>query len=89
MCQCNASLPESCFIFVHATPGDRVGLVTRGKSGFLITSIDQKDLTDHEVNVLVNSLNSARGINPHTAHRMLDIAINGGVPASNEERMAA
>lgn len=87
---CNPEIPDACYVFIHATPGDRVGLITRGMNGFLITRIDQRDMTDGEVKMLVNALNSARGINPHMADRMLKLAISGWrQPACNEERMAA
>ena len=33
MCHCNADLPQNCYVFIHATPGERVGLVTRGIIG--------------------------------------------------------
>ena len=89
MCHCNAELPQSCYVFIHATPGERVGLVTRGLNGFLVTRIDQRDLSDAQAKVLVNALNSARGVNPETAQRMLNFAISGWNSANSEERLAA
>ena len=89
MCHCNADLPQNCYVFIHATPGERVGLVTRGINGFLVTRIDQRDLSDAEAKVLVNALNSTRGVNPDTAQCMLNSAISGWRPANSEERVAA
>ncbi len=85
----NAELPQSCYVFIHASPGDRVGLVVYGCKGILVTKIDQKDLSDAQANVLVNALNSARGINPETAKLMLDQAISGWCAANTDERLAA
>lgn len=85
----NAELPQSCYVFIHASPGDRVGLVTYGCKGFLVTGIDQRVLTDAQAKVLVNALNSARGITPETAQLMLNLAINGWHAANSDERLAA
>ena len=85
----NAELPQSCYVFIHASPGDRVGLVVYGCKGFLVTKIDQKDLSDAQAKVLVNALNSARGVNPETAQMMLNLAISGWRAANTDERLAA
>ena len=85
----NAELPQSCYVFIHASPGDRVGLVMYGCKGILVTRIDQKDLSDAQAKVLVNALNSARGVNPETAQMMLNLAISGWRAANTDERLAA
>lgn len=85
----NAELPQSCYVFIHASPGDRVGLVMYGCKGILVTRIDQKDLSDAQAKVLVNALNSARGVNPETAQMMLNLAISGWRAANSDERLAA
>ena len=85
----NAELPQSCYVFIHASPGDRVGLVMYGCKGILVTGIDQKDLSDAQAKVLVNALNSARGVNPETAQMMLNLAISGWRAANSDERLAA
>lgn len=85
----NAQLPQSCYVFIHASPGDRVGLVMYGCKGILVTRIDQKDLSDAQAKVLVNALNSARGVNPETAQMMLNLAISGWRAANSDERLAA
>lgn len=89
MCQCKFDLPLNCYVFIHAQPGNRIALVTQGQNGFLITAIDQVDLTDGEAKMLVNTLNSARGVNPDTAERMLNLAISGWNLPHNDERLAA
>ena len=89
MCQCKFDLPLSCYVFIHAHPGKRIGLVTQGQNGFLITTIDQADLTDGESKMLVNTLNSASRVNPDTAERMLNLAISGWNQSCNDERLAA
>ena len=85
----NAELPQSCYVFIHASPDDRVGLVMYGCKGILVTRIDQKDLSDAQAKVLVNALNSARGVNPETAQMMLNLAISGWRAANTDERLAA
>ena len=60
-----------------------------GCKGILVTRIDQKDLSDAQAKVLVNALNSARGVNPETAQMMLNLAISGWRAASTDERLAA
>lgn len=89
MNQSKFDLPLSCYVFIHADPGQRIGLVTQGQNGFLITTIDQSDLTDRETKMLVNTLNSARGVNPETAERMLSLAIRGWKQPCNQIKLAA
>ena len=60
-----------------------------GCKGILVTRIDQKDLSDAQAKVLVNALNSARGVNPETAQMMLNLAISGWRAANTDERLAA
>lgn len=71
------SMPASCFVFIHASPGDRVGMVKRGVSGCLITRVDQKDLTDAEAKKVVQVLNAHNGVLPEVADRMLAGAMTG------------
>lgn len=71
------SMPASCFVFIHASPGDRVGMVTRGISGCLITNVDQKDMTDAEAKKVVLVLNAHNGVEPEVADRMLTAAMSG------------
>jgi len=68
-------LPASCYIFVHAAPGDRVGLVMRDVSGFLITKIDRRDMSDTEVRKLVDTLNRNLRIPAEVVSRMYRAAI--------------
>ena len=89
MCQCKFDLPLSCYVFIHADPGKRIALVSQGQNGFLITRIDQADLTDGESKTLVNALNGARGVSPDKAERMLKLAISGRNPTGTDERFAA
>lgn len=83
-----AEAPAGCFVFIHATPGQRIGLLQRGKAGFRILPVDPRELSEREVKVLVNALNSARGITPAIAEEMLQQCVYSGV-AANSDRMAA
>ena len=84
-------LPASCFVYVAAEPGHRIGLVTHNMPGVLYPGIDRHELTDAEARRLVNTLNSARGVNPETSERMLALATIERHPASNSsyQRVAA
>lgn len=68
-------LPASCYIFLHATPGRRVAMLMRGVSGFYITDIDQRDMTDAEVKKVVDTLNGFLQVSPETAQHMYQRAI--------------
>ena len=48
MCQCKFGLRKNCYVFVRASPGRRIGLVTQGRKGCLPMAIDHADLTDGE-----------------------------------------
>ena len=69
--------PSSCYTFIGAEPGDRVGLLTSGVPGFLITRIDRKDMTDAEVRELVVALNSSCGVSEEQAALMYRQSISG------------
>lgn len=84
-----SEMPESCYVFIHASPGSRVGIVKRGVGGFLITRIDQKDLSDAEARMLVNALNTSQGITAPVAAAMLNGATTGWRCAHWDKRMAA
>ena len=73
----NAELPQSCYVFIHASPGARVGLVKKGAPGWLITSVDQKDMSDADARKVVEVLNGVKGVNPEMADRMLAAATTG------------
>lgn len=79
-------LPASCYIFIHATPGSRVGLVMRDVSGFLITKIDRCDMSDEEVRELVETLNKNLRVPADVAARMYQAAITA--PHCRQPRLA-
>ena len=89
MCQCKLDLPKNCYVFVRASPGRRIRLVTQGRNGFLLTAIDHADLADGEARMRVNALNSGRGVNPDTAERMRKLAVSGWSQPGNGERLLA
>lgn len=68
-------LPATCYIFIHASPGQRVGLVMREVSGFLITDIDRRDMKDQEVRELVDTLNKNLRVTKEVADKMYQAAI--------------
>lgn len=70
-------MPSSCYVFIHASPGARVGLVKKGAPGWLITSVDQKDMTDADARKVVDVLNGVQGVQPGVADRMLAAATIG------------
>ena len=89
MCKDSMEFPTSCFVFVPAAPGRRIGVVTRGQPGVLFTGIDRRDMVDAEARMLVNTLNSARGVTPDTAERMLALSVVVEQEACNHGRLAA
>ena len=63
-------MPNSCYVFIHASPGARVGLVKKGAPGWLITSVDQKDMSDadaRKVAELLHRMSSQDGAPPPPA----------------------
>ena len=68
-------LPASCYIFLHAMPGRRVGMVMRGIPGFYITNVDQRDMSDAEVKKVVDTLNGHLKITPDMVQRMYQNAV--------------
>ena len=70
-------MPNCCYVFIHASPGARVGLVKKGAPGWLITSVDQKDMSDADARKVVEVLNGVKGVNPEMADRMLAAATIG------------
>lgn len=71
------TMPDTCYVFIHATPGARVGRVRKGAPGWQPTRIDERGLNDREARCLVNLLNNQRGVAPTTAERMLQLACQG------------
>ena len=68
--------PASCYIFLHASPGSRVGMVMRGVPGFFIPPhVDQRDMTDAEMKKVVDTLNHHLRVSPDLAQRMYQSAI--------------
>ena len=70
-------MPNCCYVFIHASPGARVGLVKKGAPGWLITSVDQKEMSGADARKVVEVLNGVKGVNPEMADRMLAAAITG------------
>ena len=80
------TMPDSCYVFIHAEPGTRVGLVRQGICGWLPTRIDDPNLSDQDARCIVDVLNGTRGITPTMADRMLLLAANGWPPARSMVR---
>lgn len=75
----HCDLPPSCYTFIGAEPGSRIGFICREKRGFCITRIDQKEMSECEVRELVDSLNRALGVSTLQQRRLYQLAITGRV----------
>lgn len=58
-------LPELCYTFVGGnSPGERIGIIKRGESGYYAVDFDSPTATESIVRDVVRQLNSKMGVTP-------------------------
>lgn len=67
-------LPATCYAFIQAPPGKRIGLLLRDCPGALDTYFDQEWMTDSEVRSLVDTKNKNLGVPKEVAEQMYKIS---------------
>jgi hypothetical protein len=64
-------LPELSYVVVKdAAPGDRIGIIKRGESGYHRTDYDRGNRTDGDIALIVDKLNEGLGVTKQQAAAM-------------------
>ncbi|HMJ44225.1 MAG TPA: hypothetical protein VK522_18310 [Pseudolabrys sp.] len=82
-------LPETCYVFIAgATPGERVGLIKRGETGYYKTDFDSKTASAEIVHQAIGEMNDRLGVDKAEAIAMeIGSMFGWNAPGADAERV--